>query len=164
MGEVTEVGHNVTKFKIGDKVGVGCMVGLCGSCENCKQDLEVYCPEMIWILKTFGGYFENIVIDEHFAVLIPNSLPLHGVAPLLCAGITVYDPMMYYGLCKPGQPLGVVGLGGLGHVAVKFAKALGMKVTVISTSPSKKNEAVERLGVGSFLVSHDQEQLQVNKS
>ncbi|XP_065629258.1 probable mannitol dehydrogenase isoform X1 [Quercus suber] len=160
VGEVTKVGHNVTKFKVGDKAGVGCMVGSCGSCENCKQDLEVYCPEMIWTLKTFGGYSENIVIDEHFAVLIPNSLPLHGVAPLLCAGITVYSPMMYYGLCKPGQHLGVVGLGGLGHVAVKFAKALGMKVTVISTSPSKKNEAVERLGVDSFLVSHDQEQLQ----
>nr|POE61447.1 putative mannitol dehydrogenase [Quercus suber] len=160
VGEVTKVGHNVTKFKIGDRAGVGCMVGSCGSCENCKQDLEVYCPEMIWTLKTFGGYSENIVIDEHFAVLIPNSLRLHGVAPLLCAGITVYSPMMYYGLCKPGQHLGVVGLGGLGHVAVKFAKALGMKVTVISTSPSKKNEAMERLGVDSFLVSHDQEQLQ----
>ncbi|XP_050260109.1 probable mannitol dehydrogenase [Quercus robur] len=106
------------------------MVGSSGSCENCKQDLEVYCPEMIWILKTFGGYSENIVIDEHFAVLIPNSLPLHGAAPLLCAGITVYSPMMYYGLCKPRQHLGVVGLGGLGRVAVKFAKALGMKVTV----------------------------------
>uniref|UniRef100_A0A7N2MQE5 Alcohol dehydrogenase-like C-terminal domain-containing protein n=1 Tax=Quercus lobata TaxID=97700 RepID=A0A7N2MQE5_QUELO len=129
------------------------MVGSSGSCENCKQDLEVYCPEIIWILKTFGGYSENIVIDEHFAVLIPNSLPLHGAAPLLCAGITVYSPMMYYGLCKPRQHLGVVGLGGLGRVAVKFAKALGMKVTVISTSPSKKNEAVERLGVDSFLVA-----------
>ena len=164
VGEVTKVGHNVTKFKIGDKAGVGCMVGSCGSCENCTQDLEVYCPEMIWTLKTFGGYSENIVIDEHFAVLIPNSLPLHGAAPLLCAGITVYSPMMYYGLCKPGQHLGVVGLGGLGHVAVKFAKALGMKVTVISTSPSKKNEAVERLGVDSFLVSHDQEQLLVTKN
>ena len=140
------------------------MVGSCGSCENCKQNLEIYCPKMIWILKTFGGFSENIVIDEHFAVLIPNSLPLHGVAPLLCAGITVYDPMMYYGLCKPDQHLGVVGLGGLGHVAVKFAKVLGMKVTVISTSPSKQKEALERLGVDSFLVNHDQEQLLVTKN
>uniref|UniRef100_A0A7N2N0X1 Enoyl reductase (ER) domain-containing protein n=1 Tax=Quercus lobata TaxID=97700 RepID=A0A7N2N0X1_QUELO len=115
VGEVTKVGHNVTKFKIGDKAGVG--------------------------------------------LSIPNSLPLHGVAPLLCAGITVYSPMMYYGLCKPGQHLGVVGLGGLGHLAVKFAKVLGTKVTVISTSSSKQKEALERLGVDSFLVSHDQEQL-----
>ena len=97
-------------------------------------------------------------------MLIPNILPLHGAAPLLCAGIMVYSPMMYFGLCRLGQHLGVVGLGGLGHVAVKFAKALGMKVTIISTSPSKKNEAVEQLGVDSFLVSHDQEQLLVTKN
>ena len=97
-------------------------------------------------------------------MLIPNILPLHGAAPLLYAGIMVYSPMMYFGLCKLGQHLGVVGLGGLGHVAVKFAKALGMKVTIISTSPSKKNEAVEQLGVDSFLVSHDQEQLLVTKN
>jgi D-arabinose 1-dehydrogenase-like Zn-dependent alcohol dehydrogenase len=172
VGEVTKVGHNVTKFKIGDKAGVGAAVGSCGSCENCKEDLESYCPKIIWTfngqyhdgLKTYGGYSNNIVIDEHFAVLLPNTLPLHGVPPLLCAGITVYSPMMYYGLCKPGQHLGVVGLGGLGHVAVKFAKALGMKVTVISTSPTKQKEAVERFGVDSFLVSHDQEQLQVTKN
>lgn len=171
MGEVTKVGSNVTKFQIGDQAGVGCLVGSCGSCNNCKQDLESYCPGMIWTyhgkyhdgLKNFGGYSDNLVVEEHFAVLVPDNMPLDGAAPLLCAGITVYSPLMYFGLSRAGQYLGVVGLGGLGHVAVKFAKALGMKVTVISTSPSKQKEAVERLGVDEFLVSHDQGQLQVTK-
>lgn len=171
MGEVTNVGCNVTKFKVGDRASVGCMVGSCGSCNNCKQDLENYCPKMIWTyngqyhdgLKNFGGYSDKLVVDEHFAVLVPNNLPLAGAAPLVCAGITVYSPMMHYGLSDAGQHLGVVGLGGLGHLAVKFAKALGMKVTVISTSPSKQKEAVERLGVDEFLLSHDQEKLQVTR-
>lgn len=171
VGEVTNVGCNVTKFKVGDRASVGCMVGSCGSCNNCKQDLENYCPKMIWTyngqyhdgLKNFGGYSDKLVVDEHFAVLVPNNLPLAGAAPLVCAGITVYSPMMHYGLSDAGQHLGVVGLGGLGHLAVKFAKALGMKVTVISTSPSKQKEAVERLGVDEFLLSHDQEKLQVTR-
>ena len=101
-----------------------------------------------------------MVADEHFIVRIPDSIPLHAGAPLLCAGITVYSPLRYYGLDKPGMQIGVVGLGGLGHVAVKFAKAFGAKVTVISTSPNKKQEAIERLGADSFLVSRDQEQMQ----
>ncbi|KAG2696242.1 hypothetical protein I3760_07G049000 [Carya illinoinensis] len=170
VGEVTKVGSSVKKFKIGDKAGVGCMVGSCGSCNNCKQDLENYCPKMIWTyigynhqdgLKTFGGYSDKFVVDEHFAVLVPNNLQLDGAAPLLCAGITVYSPMMHFGLNNPDQHLGVVGLGGLGHVAVKFAKALGMKVTVISSSPNKHKEALERLGADHFLVTSHEDQKQL---
>ncbi|KAF3439176.1 hypothetical protein FNV43_RR17451 [Rhamnella rubrinervis] len=147
---------------------VGCMVGSCRSCKNCQQDLENYCRKMVWTYnqqyfdgsRTFGGHSDKIVVDEHFAARFPLNFALDGAAPLLCAGITVYSPMKYFGLAEAGMHLGVVGLGGLGHVAVKFAKAMGSKVTVISTSPSKKNEAVEKLGAGEFLVSHDQEQLE----
>ena len=103
-----------------------------------------------------------MVVDEHFVVRIPDELPLDAAAPLLCAGITVYSPLRYYGLDKPGLHVGVVGLGGLGHMAVKFAKALGTKVTVISTSPNKKEEAIQRLGADSFLISRDQDQMQVD--
>jgi cinnamyl-alcohol dehydrogenase len=102
-----------------------------------------------------------MVAEEHFIVRIPDNLSLDAGAPLLCAGITVYSPLRYFGLDKPGMHVGVVGLGGLGHVAVKFAKAMGVKVTVISTSPNKKQEAVENLGADSFLVSSDQGQMQV---
>ncbi|PPD68264.1 hypothetical protein GOBAR_DD34860 [Gossypium barbadense] len=109
---------------------------------------------------TYGGYFDIVVTDEHFIVRIPDNLPLDIAAPLLCAGITVYSPLRYYGFDKPSLHVGVVGLGGLGHVAVKFAKAMGAKVTVISTSPSKKKEALENLGADSFFVSRDQDQLQ----
>ncbi|KAL5556607.1 hypothetical protein UlMin_038843 [Ulmus minor] len=168
VGEVTKVGRNVNKFKVGDKAGVGCMVGSCRACESCKQDEENYCPEVVWIFngqfpdgtRSYGGYANKIVIDEHFAVRLPEGLALDSAAPLLCGGITVYSPMRYYGLDRTGQHLGVVGLGGLGHLAVKFAKALGMKVTVISTSPKKKKEALERFGADNFLVSLDQEQME----
>lgn len=169
MGEVTQVGSKVTKFKTGDKAGVGCNVSSCGECENCKQDFENYCPEVRLIFnsqfrdgsRSFGGYSDKLIINERFAVVIPEDVPLDGMAPLLCAGISVYSPMRYFGLDKYGQHLGVVGLGGLGHVTVKFAKAFGMKVTVISTSPNKKKEALEQLGADGFLVSNDQEQLKV---
>ncbi|KAJ8765679.1 hypothetical protein K2173_014801 [Erythroxylum novogranatense] len=168
VGVVTEVGSKVEKFKVGDKVGVGCMVGSCHSCDNCKNDLENYCPKMILTYSakyydettTYGGYSDLMVADEHFVVRIPDNLPLDAGAPLLCAGITVYSPLRYYGLDKPGMHVGVVGLGGLGHVAVKFAKAMGVKVTVISTSPNKKQEAIEHLAADSFLVSRDQDQMQ----
>ncbi|XP_052195508.1 probable mannitol dehydrogenase [Diospyros lotus] len=168
VGEVTEVGSKVTKFRVGDKVGVGCMVGSCRSCENCCCDLENYCPKIILTYgatyndgtTTYGGYTNEMVVNEHFAVQIPEKLPLDGGAPLLCAGITVYSPLKYYGLTKPGTHLGVVGLGGLGHVCVKFAKAFGVKVTVISTSPRKKEEAMEHLGADSFLISTDADQMQ----
>ncbi|XVF61488.1 hypothetical protein PTKIN_Ptkin08bG0133600 [Pterospermum kingtungense] len=167
-GEVTEVGSKVKEFKVGDRVGVGCVVGSCLSCDECTNNLENYCPGMILTYGakyhdgtiTYGGYSNTMVADEHFIVRIPDNLPLDAAAPLLCAGITVYSPLRYYGLDKPGLHVGVVGLGGLGHVAVKFAKAMGAKVTVISTSPNKKKEALEDLGADSFLVSRDEDQLQ----
>jgi D-arabinose 1-dehydrogenase-like Zn-dependent alcohol dehydrogenase len=167
VGVVTEVGSKVEKYKVGDKVGVGCMVGSCRSCDSCANDLENYCPNMILTYAskyydgttTYGGYSNVMVADEHFIVRIPDTLPLDAAAPLLCAGITVYSPLKYFGLDKPGLHVGIVGLGGLGHVAVKFAKALGAKVTVISTSPNKRQEAIESLGADSFLVSRDQEQM-----
>ncbi|KAB2051967.1 hypothetical protein E1A91_A12G090500v1 [Gossypium mustelinum] len=167
-GEVTEVGSKVQKFKVGDRVGVGCLVGSCRSCDSCKDNLENYCPKMVLTYGakyydgtiTYGGYSDTMVADEHFIVRIPDNMPLDAAAPLLCAGITVYSPLRYYELDRPGLHIGVVGLGGLGHVAVKFAKAMGVKVTVISTSPNKKKEALENLGADSFLVSRDQDQLQ----
>ncbi|WCJ32016.1 cinnamyl-alcohol dehydrogenase [Euphorbia peplus] len=168
VGVVTEVGSKVEKFKVGDKVGVGCMVGSCHTCENCSNNLENYCPQMILTYSskntdgtvTYGGYSDIMVTDEHFAVHIPDNLPLDATAPLLCAGITVYSPLKYYGLDQPGMHLGVVGLGGLGHMAVKFAKAMGLKVTVISTSPHKKQEAIQNLGADSFLVSRDHDDME----
>ncbi|KAK4585055.1 hypothetical protein RGQ29_022643 [Quercus rubra] len=168
VGVVTEVGSKVHRFTVGDKVGVGCLVGACRSCNDCSNNLENYCPKSILTYgavyhdgtTTYGGYSDIMVADEHFVIRIPDSLPLDAGAPLLCAGITVYSPLKFYGLDKPGLHVGVVGLGGLGHVAVKFAKAMGAKITVISTSPNKKTEALEHLGADSFLVSTDQGQIQ----
>lgn len=166
---MTEVGSKVEKFKVGDKVGVGYIVGSCRSCDNCTNDLENYCPKIMLTsgafvgdgTTTYGGYSDLMVADEHFIVRIPDTLSLDATAPLLCAGITVYSPLRYYGLDKPGLHVGVVGLGGLGHVAIKFAKAMGLKVTVISTSSNKKQEAMEHLGADSFLVSRDHDQIKV---
>lgn len=168
VGVVTEVGSQVKKFKVGDKVGVGCMVGSCHSCDNCASDLENYCPKMILTYNstyydgtpTYGGYSNIMVADENFVIRWPESLPLDSGAPLLCSGITTYSALRYFGLDGPGMHIGVVGLGGLGHVAVKFAKAFGAKVTVISTSPSKKNDAIGRLHADAFLISHDRDQMQ----
>lgn len=172
VGLVTEVGKKVTKLKVGDKVGVGYMVGSCGSCDNCEASLESYCPKFIQTFAatdkdgtiTYGGFSNEMVVNEHFAICFPENMPLDGGAPLLCAGVTVYSPMKYYGLDKPGTKLGVVGLGGLGHVAVKFAKAFGAKVTVISTSSRKKDEAINHLGADSFLISRNPEELQAAAS
>lgn len=165
VGVATEVGRNVKKFKVGDTVGIGCMVESCRSCDSCNQNQENYCPKVIMTYnsidkdgtKTYGGYSDMIVVNEHFAVKFPENMPLDKGAPLLCAGITVYSPMKQFGLNEPGKHLGVVGLGGLGHVAVKFGKAFGMKVTVISSSPGKEKEAIERLGADAFLVSSNPE-------
>ncbi|KAH0707613.1 hypothetical protein KY290_012491 [Solanum tuberosum] len=137
FGVVTEVGSKVEKFKIGDKVGVGCLVGSCRKCENCDNDLENYCPDMI---LTYNG------VDT-------DGTTTYG-------GITTYSPLRYYRLDKPGMHIGVVGLGGLGHMAVKFAKVFGTKAIVISTYVSKKDEAIDRLGADSFLVSCDPDQMQ----
>ncbi|KAE9450066.1 hypothetical protein C3L33_18029, partial [Rhododendron williamsianum] len=168
VGVVTEVGSKVQKYKVGDRVGVGGMVGACHTCESCENNLENYCPKMILTYnavdhdgtKTYGGYSDHMVANERYIVRIPDNLPLDAAAPLLCAGITTYSALRYFGLDKPGTKVGVVGLGGLGHVAVKFAKAFGAMVTVISTSPSKKQEAIEDLGADSFLVSSNQDEMQ----
>ncbi|XP_039069851.1 probable mannitol dehydrogenase [Hibiscus syriacus] len=162
-----EIVGEVQNFKVGDRVGVGSMVGSCNSCDNCADDIENYCPKMIFTYGgkyydgsvTYGGFSDTMVVDEHFAFGIPKNLPLDAAAPLLCAGITVYSPLSFYGLDMPGLHVGVVGLGGLGHLAVKFVKAMGTKV-VISTSPGKQKEALENLGADSVLVSRDQDQLQ----
>ncbi|KAL5555773.1 hypothetical protein UlMin_038009 [Ulmus minor] len=162
-GVVTKTGNNVTKFKVGDRVGVGVIVGSCKACESCQQDLENYCPKVVFTYnsldhdgtKTYGGYSDMIVTHQRFVLRFPDNLPLDAGAPLLCAGITVYSPMKYYGMTEAGKHLGVAGLGGLGHVAVKFGKAFGLKVTVISGSPKKESEAIDRLGADAFLLSSD---------
>lgn len=169
VGEVTEVGSKVTKVKAGDKVGVGYLVGSCRSCANCAADMENYCPQVILTSAssdfdgspTYGGFSNEMVCNEHFAVRFPDKLPLDAGAPLLCAGVTVYSPLKYYGLAKPGNHVGINGLGGLGHVAVKFAKAMGAKVTVISRSSKKKEEAIDHLGADEFLVSQNPEEMKV---
>lgn len=168
-GVVTEVGSKVQKYKVGDRVGVGCLVGACHTCDNCENNVENYCPQQIQTYNsqntdgtmTYGGYSDHMVANERYIVRIPDNLPLDAAAPLLCAGITTYSPLRYFGLDKPGMRVGVVGLGGLGHVAVKLAKAFGTIVTVISTSPRKKQEAIEVLGADSFLVSTNPEEMQV---
>ncbi|XP_028554776.1 probable mannitol dehydrogenase isoform X2 [Dendrobium catenatum] len=167
VGEVIEIGANVQTFKVGDKAGVGCIVGSCGSCDSCLQNLECYCKKSILTYSstdrdgsiTYGGYSDIIVVHQRFVFNIPHSLPLHSAAPLLCAGISVYSPMRFFGLDRPGLHLGVVGLGGLGHLAVKFAKAMEMRVTVISTSPHKQKEAIERFGADKFVISTNDEQM-----
>jgi len=167
VGIVTEVGNNVTKFKLGQRVGVGCFVMSCRKCKSCDMSLEQYClgdPGCIFTYNYMhadgtieqGGYSSHHVVHQDFVLSVPEHLPIEGCAPLLCAGITVYSPMKYYGADKAGMKLGVVGLGGLGHMAVKFGKAFGMEVTVISTSPSKEQEALSRLKADRFLLSTDQ--------
>ncbi|KAK4256760.1 hypothetical protein QN277_006444 [Acacia crassicarpa] len=162
-GVVTQIGNNVKTFKVGDRVGVGVMADSCKTCDACEQDLENYCPKKVFTYnspgydgtRTYGGYSDFVVVHKRFVLRFPENLPLDAGAPLLCAGITVYSPMKYYGMTEPGGHLGVAGLGGLGHVAVKIAKAFGLKVTVISTSQKKEVEAINRLGADSFLVSTD---------
>ncbi len=163
VGIVTSVGSAVTKFKPGDRVGVGCLVGSCRSCRNCARGFEQYCPQLAFTYNsklpdgrlTFGGYSSKMVCEEHFVLRMPDALPLDVAAPLLCAGITTYAPMVQHGLNKPGMRVGVIGLGGLGHMAVKFGKAFGCEVTVLSTSASKEKEARE-LGATHFVVSTDE--------
>jgi len=165
VGKVLSVGANVTKFKVGDLAGVGVMVDSCKTCKTCAQNLEQYCEEgFVGTYNnkernsnniTMGGYSTKIVVDEYYTFKIAASLPLAAVAPLLCAGITTYSPLVYAGV-KKGMRVAVVGLGGLGHMGVKFAVSFGAEVTVISTSPSKEADA-KKLGATHFLVSTNKE-------
>jgi D-arabinose 1-dehydrogenase-like Zn-dependent alcohol dehydrogenase len=171
VGEVTEVGSEVKAFKVGEIVGVGCMVNSCQTCDPCTQHLEQYCQTKVWTYNdkdydgtiTQGGYSTIMICRQEFVLKIPTNLPLDAAAPLLCAGITVYSPMKHFQMDVAGKHFGVVGLGGLGHMAVKFGKAFGMMVTVFSTSPSKEKEACELLGADRFIVSKDPEQMKVQK-
>nr|8A3N_A Chain A, Geissoschizine synthase [Catharanthus roseus]8A3N_B Chain B, Geissoschizine synthase [Catharanthus roseus] len=167
-GEVVEVGSKVEKFKVGDKVAVGCMVGSCGQCYNCQSGMENYCPEPNMAdgsvyreqgERSYGGCSNVMVVDEKFVLRWPENLPQDKGVALLCAGVVVYSPMKHLGLDKPGKHIGVFGLGGLGSVAVKFIKAFGGKATVISTSRRKEKEAIEEHGADAFVVNTDSEQL-----
>jgi uncharacterized zinc-type alcohol dehydrogenase-like protein len=164
VGRVVEVGNEVKKFKVGDYAGVGCMVDSCRHCSACSENLEQYCEEgATWTYNskergseelTFGGYSDQIVVEERFVVKVSAGLDLKAVAPLLCAGITTYSPLRHWKV-GPGQKVGVIGLGGLGHMGIKFAKALGAQVVMITTSPSKGRDA-SRLGADDVLISTDE--------
>ncbi len=161
-GVVTEVGAEVTRFAVGDRVGVGCMVDSCRECEYCLQGLEQYCQNGSTMTYngidrngeiTYGGYSEAVVVDENYAVRIPEALPLDVAAPLLCAGITVYSPLRKWN-AGPGKKVAVVGLGGLGHMGVKIAAALGAEVTVLSQSLRKKDDGL-KLGAHDYRATSD---------
>ncbi len=161
VGRVTAVGEKVTRLKVGELAGVGCMVDSCRKCAPCAHGDEQFCEpgaaftynstEMDRTTPTFGGYSRQVVVTEHFTLKIPASLELSGAAPLLCAGITTYSPLRQWN-CKKGDRVGVVGLGGLGHMAVKLAAAMGAEVTMLSTSRSKEADAT-RLGATSFALT-----------
>jgi len=162
-GTVTKIGSAVTKFKVGDRIGVGVFVDSCRKCDNCKAGLQQYCAESMTGTyngyerdgKTvaMGGYSNYFVINEDYAVTIPANLPLEGVAPLLCAGITLYSPIKHWNV-GPGKKVAVMGLGGLGHMGVKFAVAMGAEVTVLSHSPSKEKDALA-MGAHHFVSTKD---------
>ncbi|MFM7684251.1 MAG: NAD(P)-dependent alcohol dehydrogenase [Bacteroidota bacterium] len=173
VGKITAIGAEVTKFKVGDFVGVGCFVDSCRNCPECSKGIEQYCDGRVGTysskdknnLTTQGGYSNCIVVDEQYTVKIPKALDhnLAGVAPLLCAGITTYSPLRYVNI-KPGDKVAVAGLGGLGHMAVKFAVAFGAEVTVLSRSENKKEDA-KKLGAHHFALINTQEELKkVNNS
>ncbi len=167
VGKVTAVGANVTRHKVGDLVGVGCMVDSCRSCEACQANLEQYClegptmtyatPDRVDGSNTMGGYSDSIVVSEHFVVRIPEKLALASAAPILCAGITTYSPLKHYGV-KAGDKVGILGMGGLGHMGIKFAKAMGAEVTLFTRSASKAEEG-RRQGADHVIVSTDAEQM-----
>ena len=169
IGKVTSVGPNVTKYKVGDTVGVGCMIDSCGHCHSCKEQEEQYCEGPVgWTatyngyakppkgseFNTYGGYSNNIVVRESFVLRIPDGLELSSAGPILCAGVTTYSPLKHWNI-KAGDQVGVVGLGGLGHMAVKIARAMGAEVTVITTKEDKRADAM-RLGADAVLVSDDE--------
>ncbi len=166
VGRVTKVGSGVTKFKPGDLAAVGCMVDSDGTCPECQAGFEHFCPNLTLTYNfpdkhtggvTYGGYSESIVVTEHFALAVPANLDLAGTAPLLCAGITTYSPMRHWGVTK-GKKVGVVGLGGLGHMGVKFAHAFGAHTVVFTTSPGKKDDAL-RLGADEVVLSRNADEM-----
>jgi alcohol dehydrogenase (NADP+) len=167
VGRISKVGNGVKKFKVGELAGVGCLVDSCRVCENCKEGLEQYClngssptyngMEQDKKTPTYGGYSKMIVTHEDFVLHISDKLPLQNVAPLLCAGITTYSPLRHWKVGK-GHKLAVLGLGGLGHMAVKFGVSFGAEVTMLSSSPSKKEDA-HRLGAHKFVLTKDDDQL-----
>jgi alcohol dehydrogenase (NADP+) len=166
VGRVTKVGSSVTKYKPGDLAAVGCLVDSDRTCPRCKAGLENFCPNLTLTFNspdkhlrgvTYGGYSDSIVVDERFVLRVPTNLDLAGTAPLLCAGITTYSPMRRWGVTK-GKKVGVVGLGGLGHMAVKLAHAMGARVVVFTTSPNKKEDAL-RLGADEVVVSRNADEM-----
>ena len=170
VGRITRTGNGVTKFKVGDLAAVGCMVDSCRECEYCKDGLEQYCEkgniqtyngaDKHLQKQTFGGYSERIIVDEDFVLHVPDNLDLAATAPLLCAGVTTWSPLKHWKV-GPGQKVGIVGIGGLGHMGVKLAKALGAHVVVITTSPSKVADA-KRLGADEVILSKDENQMKAN--
>ncbi len=168
VGRVASVGSAVTKFKPGDLVGVGCLVDSDHTCPSCRADVEQFCPDATFTYNspdkhgtapvTYGGYSESIVVDERFVLRVPANLDLAGVAPLLCAGITTYSPIRRWGDIA-GKKVGVVGLGGLGHMGVKFARAFGAHVVVFTTSPGKREDAL-RLGAHEVIISTNAGEMQ----
>lgn len=166
VGRVTKVGSAVTRYKPGDLAAVGCLVDSDRTCPHCQAALENFCPNQILTFNspdkhlggvTYGGYSESIVVDEHFVLSVPSNLNLAGAAPLLCAGITTYSPLRHWGVTE-GKKVGVVGLGGLGHMAVKFAHAFGAHVVVFTTSPGKTEDAL-RLGAHEVVVSRNVDEM-----
>jgi uncharacterized zinc-type alcohol dehydrogenase-like protein len=166
VGRVTKVGSEVNKYKPGDLAAVGCLVDSDRTCPQCKAGLEQFCPSLVLTYNgpdkylggvTYGGYSNSIVVDEHFVLSVPGNLELAGAGPLLCAGITTYSPMRHWGVSK-GKKVGVVGLGGLGHMAVKFAHAFGAHTVVFTTSPNKKDDAL-RLGADEVVVSRNADEM-----
>lgn len=172
IGRVVEVGSEVKNFKPGQRVGVGCMVDSCGTCPSCQDDLEQFCEEgMIGTYNgkdkhsgghTYGGYSQDIVVEEHFVLNIPENLDAKATAPLLCAGITTWSPLKHWNIQK-GDKVGVIGLGGLGHMGIKFANALGAHVVMITRSESKSEDAKE-LGAHEVLLSTDKDEMKKHRN
>lgn len=167
IGRIIEIGNAVQKFKIGDLVGVGCLVDSCETCESCQEGLENYCengstgtynsPDKISGGYTYGGYSENIVVKESFVVKVPENIDIKGAAPLLCAGITTWSPLKKWNV-KKGDKVGIIGLGGLGHMGVKFAHAMGATTYMITTSPEKGADAI-KLGADGVIISKDEQDM-----
>ncbi len=167
VGKVGRIGSEVTKYKVGDTVAVGCMVDSCRTCSSCAEDLEQYCetgftgtynsPDKHLGGRTFGGYSEKVVVDEHFVLRVPENLDLAAVAPVLCAGITTWSPLKHWNV-GPESKVAVIGLGGLGHMAVKLAKGLGAEVSLFSRSASKSEDA-KKLGVDKMIISTDEQEM-----